>query len=190
MAHPTITASAGPYGPESKRMNHWGEAKLQITFDPPSGAWQSDNRGTMTIELTRGGARAVEDALREGMRPQWSGRSIGEMMMEDLLEIAVALRDGTAEDVSYAKGRAAGLARAVAVMWNPYEPNENAVRDKIKEKLGIAKTAQRLWLESRTVKELRELADGYCPEDIELGMKKDEFVAALDGFDMTPEMDA
>jgi hypothetical protein len=188
MAHPEITASFGAYGPESKRMNPWGEVQLQITFDPPSGAWQSDNRGTMTIELTRGGARAVEDAIRDGMRSRWGGKSICELLLDDLLDLAVALRDGTAGDVQYTKGRAAGLASAIALMRNPYDPNDGAVRDQIREKLGIAKSAQRQWLESRTVKELHELASGYCPEDIEIGMRKDELVAIVDRHDMGPEM--
>jgi hypothetical protein len=188
MAHPVITASVTRYGGNSKRMNPWAEVKLDLNYDPPSGAWQSDNRGTMTIELTRDGARAVEDAIREGMRPQWAGKSIVGIFMDALLEMAVSLRDGTAEDPAYVRGRAAGLAYAVALMRNPYEPNERAVREDIKERLGIEQTAQRKWLDTRTMNELRELAAWYCKDDIEPGMKKDDFIELLDEHDLEEEM--
>jgi len=60
-----------------------------------------------------------------------AGRSIIEILWEDLdktvdkLESPGALRGARPVDI----GRAQGLAYAIAVMYNPYAPDFNAVRD-------------------------------------------------------------
>lgn len=59
---------------------------------------------------------------------QYSGESIQEMMWEELDGVMALLMANKAKDVAYAKGRAYGLATALALLQTPYDPNVDSVR--------------------------------------------------------------
>lgn len=58
-----------------------------------------------------------------------AGRSIIEIIWEEMDAVYARLMAGDGARAKGDKGRAAGLAYALAVMYNPYEPNVEAVRE-------------------------------------------------------------
>ena len=75
--------------------------------------------------LSRGAGEVIIDAMHEALHP-WAGKPIVGMLEDKLDEVYARLMN---KPVAIDKGRAQGLSHAIAMMYNPFQPNIDLVRD-------------------------------------------------------------
>lgn len=81
--------------------------------------------------LTRAAGELLIDVTGDALHP-WSGGSIRDTIWQQLDEVTMRLMDGMPEPDD--KGRAQGLAMALAIFRNPYDPPLDAIRDEAVER--------------------------------------------------------
>lgn len=102
---------------------NWSDLTLTI---------QQEGSGARRLDLTRGAGEAIVEALHGALHP-WAGMSIIEHIWAALDgEIDTLKSSKTAGE--WNKGMALGLATALAIMYNPVEPNVDAVREAAMER--------------------------------------------------------
>jgi hypothetical protein len=113
------------------------EAAIPDANDRSVPAW-SDLTLTMNMagqhahqwDLTRAAGEAIVEALHAALHP-WAGMSIIEHIWAYLDEVMDELMVAPTEAM---KGQALGLAIALAYLYNPIEPNVDAVRETAMER--------------------------------------------------------
>ena len=83
------------------------------------------------LDLTRPAGEAIVDALHEVLHP-WAGQSIIEHIWSELVVTIDSLMTGDPDDEE--RGYARGLATAIAYLYNPLDPDVDAVRSEAMER--------------------------------------------------------
>jgi hypothetical protein len=104
----------------------WSDLTLDVIQD------SSDSPNKVRVHLTRIAGEAVCEAIREVLHP-WAGKSIIEHIWDELDDTMDGLMDGSGAGAE-PKGIALGLATALALMYNPLDPNVDAVREEAMER--------------------------------------------------------
>lgn len=102
----------------------WSDLTLTVT---------QEGSGSRRLDLTRGAGEAIVEALHGALHP-WAGMSIIDHLWAALDDEVDNLKSGSKTVGEYNKGRANGLAQALATMYNPIEPNVDAVREAAMER--------------------------------------------------------
>lgn len=106
----------------------WCDLAIKVT---------EDGEPTRELFLTRAAGELLIDAVHEVMHP-WSGITITEHIWRALDVVVAELVDGTAQDDSFAKGQALGLAHALACLRNPLDPPVDAIREEAMDRYNAA----------------------------------------------------
>jgi hypothetical protein len=92
------------------------------------------NGDSMRMHLTRNAGEAIIESLHAALHVG-AAVNVQEELWTQLDEITAALLDGTAEEDD--RGRAQGLAMALAVIVNPYAPNVDSIRALALQRAGV-----------------------------------------------------
>jgi hypothetical protein len=103
----------------------WSDLTLIIERDGPPAYSQR-------LDLTRAAGEAIVEALHGALHP-WAGMSIIDHIWAALDDEIDTLKSSKTAG-EWNKGRALGLAQALALMYNPIEPNVDAVRETAMER--------------------------------------------------------
>jgi hypothetical protein len=115
----TITATIPEDADAGKNLSpNWSD--LRVTVEPEAMA-------PTTLHLTRSAGELLIMQVGDVLHP-WAGMSIREHIEAELDTRMDGLMDGS-EATPEAKGTALGLALAIAYMYNPIDPNVDAVRE-------------------------------------------------------------
>lgn len=89
-------------------------------------SFKESGREQMEIQLTRAAGEAIIEVTNQALHP-WSGSTIRETIWEALDEVMERLMSGHADADD--KGQAQGLAMALAIFGNPYQPGIDAIKE-------------------------------------------------------------
>lgn len=103
----------------------WCDLQVIVENDHAPGAKQR-------LNLTRPAGELLIAAVGEVLHP-WAGMSIIEHIWAELDDVMDGLMTGR-EASAEAKGTALGLATALALMYNPVDPNVDAIREEAMER--------------------------------------------------------
>lgn len=107
----------------------WCDLELTVT------QIEDDGDTEWVMPMTRAAGEAVTDAIREVLHP-WAGMSIIEHIWAALDEAMEAIMDPDEEMpvTDQQRGYALGLATSLAYLYNPIEPNVDAIREEARER--------------------------------------------------------
>lgn len=108
---------------------------LTLTFSDPIHA---DSEATelvaVTVYLTRAAGEVILDTVNSALHPH-AGGSARDRLWEDLDTLTDLLMDETDfTDGEINRGKARGIARALAILTTPYDPDMDAITDEAMER--------------------------------------------------------
>lgn len=109
---------------DDRSVPDWSDLTLRIK--------REDSHVQSQWDLTRAAGEAIIDALHGALHP-WAGMSIIEHLWVRLDEAMQSLME-TDKPSKQQQGYALGLATALATMYNPLDPNVDAVRETAMER--------------------------------------------------------
>ncbi len=118
---PYFEASASSHGTLDQsdgEVPQWCDLTLDVT--------NLSSNATVRLHLTRPAGEAIIDAMHAKLHPWQAGSIIG-LLQSQLDEVVARLMSGSPEPGD--KDMARGMARCIAIMLNPYNPNWEQVRD-------------------------------------------------------------
>jgi hypothetical protein len=126
---PTFEISAGIPGSldiDFQRVPQWSDLVLDFK--------KSGTTDAQRVHLTRNAGESVIEALHSVLHP-WAGKNVQNELWAELDAVMTLLVAGEAEPDD--KGKAQGLAFALALMTNPYAPNVDGIKALALERAGV-----------------------------------------------------
>lgn len=85
------------------------------------------------LHLTRAAGEVLLDTVNTALHPR-AGGSIRQMLWDDLDALMDIIMDDDEPDDPEIRGKAAGVARALALITTPYDPDIDAIREEAVER--------------------------------------------------------
>lgn len=130
MKQPRYAVSVAIHGDIDRRekgVPEWCDLSMTVASDTSNDGWiVTEGRRAAVLYLTREAGQTIIDATYKTLHP-YAGQSIVRLMDNRLDEVVGRLLDGTAQEGE--KDMARGMAMMIAIMYQPLNPDWEAVRD-------------------------------------------------------------